>query len=82
MSPCLNLTEKRFGHFKKKSDLPGPGEYNVSQKLLKKQNSLGDAFAHYKKMNNEGIRKNFKREDSMESLYQTWGRQMNYIAKL
>lgn len=82
LPPCLNLKEERFNKKKIKSQIPGPGEYNVSQELLKKQNYLSDAFSYYKNIKNEEIRRHFKREDSMEALYQAWGRQMNYMVKM
>ena len=36
LPPSLNLKDERFHHNKKKSDIPGPGKYNISQDLLKK----------------------------------------------
>jgi hypothetical protein len=53
LSPCLNLKEERFNQKKRKSQIPGPGEYNVSQELLKKQNYLSDAFSYHKNVKNE-----------------------------
>lgn len=52
LPPSLNLKEERFHHKKKKSDIPGPGEYNVSQDLLKKQHNLSDEFSYYKNAHN------------------------------
>jgi hypothetical protein len=36
LPPCLNLKEERFNQKKRISQIPGPGEYNVSQELFKK----------------------------------------------
>ncbi len=60
-SPCLNLKQQRFYHQKKTTELPGPGQYDTSAKILKKDNALSTAYRYYKKANNEEIKRNFKR---------------------